>query len=726
LSLFEELKRRNVFRVGIGYLIIAWLLAQVAELFLSNFGAPDWVIKSVLVLLVIGFPLALFFAWAYEMTPEGLKREKEVDRAQSITSQTGRKLDRAIIAVLVLALGYFVYDKYSGMGMGSEPFSPSSSEQTVSDGNEKRDPTPIEKSIAVLPFVNMSSDAEQEYFSDGISEEILNALAKVHELKVAGRTSSFAFKGQNQDLRLIGETLGVNHILEGSVRKSGDKVRITAQLVKVNDGFHLWSETYDRELTDIFAIQDEIANAILVQLKAALLEEQSIVSTRADTLAYDFYLLANQKALDRNQQSLEQAAALLDRSIEADGNFPPALAQRAVTQLLLSDDNYGDIPLTTARDSAKQWIDRALALDPDSAEALAALGLYWSDALDRSERFNAIEPLEKALQINPNHTNASNWLQQAYAAQGQLRKASQMLEELIERDPLYRPAINNATLRYCIAGDIAKARILLERVRPFFPNDPMIANLEGGILAWEGHYGEALPLLKTAWQANPNNRTSRFEYAINLLSVVDYEEILSLNGNELRVAALSGSGKKEEALILAQQLAASGENTNDLVFFLGRNQRWDELIEFVDSRWPDLAAWQADHPGIFGVGSMPLALLTNAYAATGNQEVFQDALSRLKRNLDLQREQGADNAGLLESEAYYLALAGDHEKALDKLDEAISRGWLTTPRIADDLPVFHDLEGDPRFEALQQRMIANLNAERVKLDLAPVELDRTL
>ena len=207
---------------------------------------------------------------------------------------------------------------------------------------------------------------------------------------------------------------------------------------------------------------------------------------------------------------------------------------------------------------------------------------------------------------------------------------------------------------------------------------------------------------------------------------MDYEEILSLNGNELRVAALSGSGKKEEALILAQQLAASGENTNDLIFFLGQNRRWDELIEFVDSRWPDLSAWQADHPGIFGVGSMPLALLTNAYAATGNQEVFQDALSRLKQNLGLQREQGADNPALLESEAYYLALSGDLEKALDKLEEALSRGWLSTPRIADSLPVFRELEGDPRFEALQQRMIAKLNAERAKLDLAPVELDRTL
>jgi TolB-like protein len=223
MGFFDELKRRNVFRVGIAYLIIAWLLAQVSQLSLESFGAPEWVIKSVLLILIIGFPLAVFFAWAFELTPEGLKKEKDVDRTQSITTQTGRKLDRAIIGVLVVALGYFVFDKFSG---SSQPFDQTAAEQLVVEQTAgEQTITELEKSIAVLPFVNISSDPEQEYFSDGISEEILNALAKVHELKVAGHTSSFAFKGQNQDLRMIGEALGVNHILEGSVRKAGDKVR---------------------------------------------------------------------------------------------------------------------------------------------------------------------------------------------------------------------------------------------------------------------------------------------------------------------------------------------------------------------------------------------------------------------------------------------------------------------------------------------------------------------
>ena len=246
--LFEELKRRNVFKVGTAYVVLAWLLAQITDVFLEPFGAPDWVIKSILLVLLAGFPLALFFAWAFEMTPEGIKKEKDVDRSQSITNETGQKLNLAIIFILVLALGYFAFDKFA--------LAPERDAELVRATEiaqaEPAQTASAEKSIAVLPFVNMSEDAGNEYFSDGISEEILNSLAKVKELKVAGRTSSFAFKGQNQDLRQIGDALGVNHILEGSVRKAGTTVRITAQLIQVDDGFHLWSDTYDRELTDIF------------------------------------------------------------------------------------------------------------------------------------------------------------------------------------------------------------------------------------------------------------------------------------------------------------------------------------------------------------------------------------------------------------------------------------------------------------------------------------------
>ncbi len=252
MQLFKELQRRNVFRVAIGYIVSSWLLAQVADLVLENIGAPDWVMQTILLILALGFPVVVFFSWAYEVTPDGIKRETEADSSQSITHVTGRKLDRAITAMLIVALGYFAYDKFV-LSAAREAALVEATSQAVTEQApvEPEVVTNTEKSIAVLPFVNMSSDPEQEYFSDGLSEEILNLLAKIGDLKVIGRTSSFVFKGKNEDLREIGKALGVTTVLEGSVRKSGDRVRITAQLINVSDGSHLWSDTYDRTMTDI-------------------------------------------------------------------------------------------------------------------------------------------------------------------------------------------------------------------------------------------------------------------------------------------------------------------------------------------------------------------------------------------------------------------------------------------------------------------------------------------
>ncbi|HEY5775173.1 MAG TPA: hypothetical protein VIS57_03730, partial [Xanthomonadales bacterium] len=480
MSLFKELKRRNVFKVGIAYVVVAWLVAQVLQLVFESFGTPDWAIKTVLVLLATGLPFALFFAWAFELTPEGLKREKDVERSQSITHKTGRLLDRTIIAILVVALGYFIWESRKEQ---SEPLSPTAGLEIDGGTVEKNDLTSPEttaKSIAVLPFVNMSSDAEQDYFSDGISEEILNSLAMVKELKVAGRTSSFAFKGQNQDLRQIGEALGVEHILEGSVRKSGTTVRITAQLIQVNDGFHLWSGTYDRELNDIFAIQDEIAAAILEQMKKALIgfEPETVVaaSARTDSEVYDLYLLARQRIYERKRLSIESAVELLDKAIAKDPNYAPAYAQRGIAALLLSDRNYGDTPLDEASIQSMLYLEKAIALDPNLAEAWAGVGLYHANR--PAGHLEGIEALEKALYINPNLIDASNWLQVIYSETGAPAKALAILEDMVERDPLYPPGYGNLINAYNHLGQQEKSWVLLERIKPFLPGDPQVLQSE--------------------------------------------------------------------------------------------------------------------------------------------------------------------------------------------------------------------------------------------------------
>ena len=246
MSLFEELKRRNVIRVGVAYTALAWVLAQVADFAFENFGAPDWALKSFVVALLLGLPIVLFIAWAFELTPEGIKREKDVDRSASITQQTGQKLNRAIVVLVVVAVGIVIFDRLVPR-----------QEQVAEPVAEVQD-----QSIAVLPFVDLTAGQADAYLGQGLAEELLNALAQFPALRVAARTSAFAVAEDGLDLREVGEVLGVAHVLEGSIRRSGDRLRITAQLIRASDGFHLWSETYERAMTDIFAIQDEIVREL--------------------------------------------------------------------------------------------------------------------------------------------------------------------------------------------------------------------------------------------------------------------------------------------------------------------------------------------------------------------------------------------------------------------------------------------------------------------------------
>ena len=338
MSLFNELSRRNVVRVGLAYAVIGWVLAQIAEFAFENFGAPDWVLKTIVVVLLLGLPLALIFAWAFEITPDGVKREKDVDRSQSITPVTGRKLDFVIIGALVIALGYFVWERQAPVEPGDTTTQSdiATVAETTSDG-------PNLRSIAVLPFVNMSSDAEQEWFSDGLTEEILNALARTPDLLVAARTSSFKFKGMNEDIPTIAAALGVAHVLEGSVRRGGDQLRVTAQLIRASDGFHLWSQTYDRKPEDVISLQEEVAIEIATALRTAM---------DPDALA---------------------------SMVSAGTNSVPAYTEylKGLAYGLSTTSTADPYEFLSARDS----YERAIALDPEFALAYWELAIFWSAQL---------------------------------------------------------------------------------------------------------------------------------------------------------------------------------------------------------------------------------------------------------------------------------------------------------------------------------------------------------
>ncbi|MEH6636732.1 MAG: hypothetical protein V7700_14495 [Halioglobus sp.] len=661
---------------------------------------------------VIGFPFAALLAWAFELTPDGIKREHEVDRSQSVTHVTGRKLDFVIIGLMAIALSFVVWDAYLR----------EANEEVITEIPAAAiDPAAVEPtaaSIAVLPFVNMSADKDQEFFSDGISEELLNLLARVPGLKVAGRTSSFAFKGKDTDLREIGSMLNVDNIVEGSVRKSANTLRITAQLINVEDGYHLWSDTYDRELTDVFAIQDEIAGAILDQLKAHLLKDGKVVlaSTRTDSEVYDLYLLARQRIYARNQLSIEAAVALLDSAVGKDPKYAPAYAQRGIAYLLLS--HYGTLSEQESQQLGKQDVDKALALDPNLAEGWAGLGLYH---LGRpKEHQQAIEMLTKALSINPSLIDASLWLSSAYGNAGKHAETLPLLEGISARDPLYKPGIGNLVATYNVRGRQDESFALLKRVSPYFPNDPEMLHNQATILFSLGRYAEGLPLIEEAYQKRPEDDVFAMFLGVGLFSTHQYERMTQLSVPFFKFYAQKKLGKRNEATLLAQEQAAKG-NIGPLFDLLGTVDGAEKLIQYLETRWADLDTFQTDYPHDFD--GYPLMLqVAFAYRAIGNQERFKDAMTRVRTAHDRLLGEGFDHFLLYTNEANYYAMTGDHDKAIAKLDVAVSKGYIGDLRLADMNRPLMALEDDPRFQAIQRRMIENLNAQRAALGLEPAGL----
>ena len=371
MSLFEELKRRNVFRIAIAYLAGGWLLIQIVETIFPAFGLGDFAVRMTVIVFAIGLIPILIIAWAFELTPEGLKKESDVDRSQSFTPQTRKKLDRIIMLVLALALGYFAFDKFVLDPARDVAIAQTAAKAGADQALQKaRDAIPSDHSIAVLPFVNMSDDASNEYFSEGLSEELLNLLAKIPELRVAARTSSFSFKGKDTKIAQIGEELNVAHVLEGSVRKSGNQIRITAQLIKTRDGFHVWSQTYNRTLNDIFVTQDEIAAAVVRELKVTLLGELP-EQRPTDPEVYTLYLQGNYFSRLGGKENAQRALQALKQALAIDPEYAPAWSglQYPYTALV----GYGVLPRDEGIALAMQALDKALEIDDRLVSAWAGI-----------------------------------------------------------------------------------------------------------------------------------------------------------------------------------------------------------------------------------------------------------------------------------------------------------------------------------------------------------------
>jgi serine/threonine-protein kinase len=452
-SFFAELKRRNVVRMAGLYLVGAWLLTQVASTVLPMFGAPDWLPRSIVILLALGFIPALIFSWAFEVTPEGLKRDADVPPEKSIAPQTARRMDRMIIVVLLLALGYFAFDKFvlgpRRAGASNEP--PSSANS---------------KSIAVLPLVNTSGDPGNEYFSDGLSEELIAVLAKIPELKVIGRGSSFFFKGKSGNSAEIGQKLGVAHLIEGSVRKQGDRVRIVAELIRAADGRSLWSETYDRELKDVFAVQAEIARSVAEQMKVKLLGETvrpDAAGSSENPAAHNAVLQADFYFQQQTAESVRQAIKFLEAAVRLDPNYALAYAKlaQAWRQYAASFSTGATDDTSKAYNEARRAADMAVSLAPDLVETRMAVGLL---ALTPDLDFPAAErEFQRVLALAPSDAAAKNALGMALVAQGRGPEAERTCLEAISLDPLLTASWYNIGRVVVAMGRYKEAEELFRR-----------------------------------------------------------------------------------------------------------------------------------------------------------------------------------------------------------------------------------------------------------------------
>jgi len=706
LSLFGELSRRNVFRVGIAYAVGSWVLLQFVDVLSQILELPAWAPKLILFIVIIGLVPALIFAWAFEITPEGIKKESEIDRSGPIAPHTGRKLNIVIIGSLVVAVALLMMERQ----FDDTDNAPEETVAAISDS---------ETSIAVLPFVNMSSDAEQEFFSDGITEEIMNALASEKSLKVAGRTSSFAFKGQNDDLRRIGDALGVNHILEGSVRKMGTQVRITAQLIQVDTGFHVWSETYDRELTDVFAIQDEIAREILKQLRSQLLADEELVvveAKRTNPVVYDLYLRAKQRIYTRNGSEITIAMAELDKAIQLDPEYAPAFAQRGVATMLMSEQQYGDIPDDEARRRGKRFVDQALSLDENLAEGWAALGLYYNRTPAESE--HAIDHLTKALSINPNLIDASNWLFIALQDGGDYVGSLQVIVDVAERDPLYRPAFTNAIIQFNAFGMPDEAEALLRRIEAFDSSNSDLYTARAINFIFSGRSGEGLQQMELGRELDEMDGVEKIILSAGLSNTMQFERVIEEGSNFQKPVALYQTGQVDEGIALAHAQASSGYPGN-LFYLLNRSDRSKEVTDYLEERWPTLGIFAAENGGDeYGYGIMSDVAL--AYSRIDNQDRFNEAMGFIERHETRLVEHGIDNVFHSANRAIDYALLGDADAAIEHLQQAASRGWTSAGVLVDVAPAFAVLADDPRFQEVEITLLSNMNRERQIVGLPPL------
>lgn len=706
-NLISEIKRRRVFKVATAYLIGGWIVVQIADVLREPTKMPDWVFLSILGVVGLGFLLTVALAWTFDMTSEGVRRTAGEADAQIQSLSTGRKIDFVIIGLLVIALVAFATkDQWFTATLGDSV------------------------GVAVLPFASFSSDEENQHFADGLSEELLNILGNIQGLNVPGRTSVFYYKDRNMDLREIAEELNVGHILEGSVRRSGNEVKITAQLIRADDGFHVWSRDYDEELDDIFGIQEDVARSVADALKVTLLgedEEQLAKRHDANPAAHNLYLVARNRQSLRGQNNLVGAMEFYEKIVDEHPDFAPAYSGLAESILLLANNHFY-FTNEQARDRAKPLIDKALELAPDSAATWRAKGFLNAhiDSLEggESDYFRLAQAdYEKALAIDPEEANTLYWYGILMDDVGQRDRAIELYNRSLKFDPLARVPRYRLGQMYQQLGQYDRAREELRETIELYPDFATAVEALGGLEFNAGNFAAAEKLLTEVAEGGSGSNTwfNLFSFYLN---AGDYESaaatINRIDSSAFNAQIIDNLRGMLRA-VLSRNTAGIVENTDALLEDENTTQQWIQLSaiahllagnddaarERLEQLLPDLFT---DDPSVNGQTAINAVMAAVILRRAGDDDHAERLLDAAQAALetawpDFRPPQIEYRFAEIE------ALRGNNDAAMALLNGAYDKGfrqpWLDIFFPMTDNPRFGDLPDDERFKALVAKIEAS-------------------
>lgn len=721
MSFLSELKRRNVIRVGTAYVVGSWLLIQVAETLFPLFGFDETPARIVVIVLAVGFVPALVLSWVFEWTPEGLAREAETDHARPVIAASAKRLDRIIMVVLALALGYFAFDKFVLSGIREAAIARQARQEGRSEGIAE---SLGDTSVAVLPFVNKSSDPEQDFFADGMTEEILNILARVPKLHVTARTSSFFFKGKNLPIAEIAQALNVRHILQGSIRKSGSRVRISAQLIDTGSDTEMWANSYDRDLQDIFGIQDEVASSIAAALSDTFKGLARKPVSRSDNVAsFEAYRTGRLLWWRRSPKDLREAIGYFNKAIEHDPGFAPAYAAVADSRLLLS--MYGEEHMMSARDKALPMIDKALSIDPDCSQAYAAQGLA---ALQIGDMDPAEVSLRRAIKIDGNYIPAYNWLAVLLGDLGRIPEEGATLQAALAKDPLNEVLTTNYSANLQSRGDSAGARKQIEGLLRLQPDSTSLLFMLSGIDLNSGDLVEAWKLAQRAHDLEPGNAPVIIALASAWMDLGDFDQadtvmyqgLAHVRRNvDFRVHYLFQLIVQKRVELAEQSLTElfgtdisklPAEIQRTYHYYVGliseiKNDPATERDELEKAINPDeTKLWDNDQVFVLST----VAMLDSAL---GNADLAEQRLTTAERVVGHARLNGIDNGEIYYQTACLFALRGQEQQAVASLQRAYDKGWRQLWHLQRDKRL-DSLRKNPAFQKIKAQMSADVAQAR--------------